>query len=108
METNVLSMIKEAGFNPERIHYGDLRGIILSSIQWLHHRSHETDRIEEPEEAEDKIRYKIMYELLQNDYLRGIIEGRFSNCNHDGVEHHVVFHITDKAIEIVAKEFKRP
>ncbi len=109
METDVLSMIKEAGLDPEHVHYGDLREIFLGSLQWLHRKSHETNRIEEPEGVEDKICFKIMTQLLQNDYLRGIIEGRFSNCSHDGVEHNAVFRVKDgRVIEIETKEFKRP
>lgn len=105
---NVLSTITQAGFEPTRIHYGDLRELFFSSIQWLHHKSHEADKIEEPEGTEDKIRFNIMLQLLQNDYLRGIIEGRFSNCNQNGVEHNVVFRVREKTIEIKVKEFKRP
>ncbi len=94
--TNVLSTITQAGFDSRNIHYGNLRKLFFTVIEWLHHKSHEADQIKRSNCKADQEKFNIAVQLLQDDYLRGIIEGRFSRCEHGGAEHQTVFKVIDE------------
>lgn len=103
--TDVLSIITQAGFNPKRIHYGNLRKLFFAVIEWLHHESHKTDKLLRSSSPTQE-QFDIAIQLLQNDYLRGVIEGRFSRCTQGGAEHQTVFEVIDEnTISMTTKSF---
>ncbi len=81
-------MITEAGFDPTAIHYDQLRKLFLSSIEWLHFITHHTGGQNPADFSMDLTdeTQRLALELVSDPYIRGIIEGRLSNCNHGAVD----------------------
>lgn len=85
---SAMHMIADAGLNPTAIHYDQLRELFLENIQWLHHLSHYTfsqNPAEFPVDLSDRTQ-RLAFELVSDPYIKGIIEGRLSSCDHGAVD----------------------
>jgi hypothetical protein len=85
---SAMEMIAGAGLNPTAIHYDQLRELFLPSIEWLHHVSHHTHGQNPATFSVDLTNgtQRLAFELVSDPYIKGIIEGRLSSCNHSAVD----------------------